>query len=74
MKGLWDLSGKLPYAAGGEIRHSMAFLLMLTTLGSVLSVPKEYYKNFVLEEKHGFNKTTRSTFVGDQIKGKLVRL
>ena len=34
----------------------------------VISIPFEIYKTFVLEEKFGFNKTTVSTFIKDQIK------
>lgn len=71
LKGFWDLSARLIPAsfATTEIRHSMAFVLLLTTLGTLTSLPKAYYKNFVLEENHGFNKMTRQTFFADQVKG-----
>jgi STE24 endopeptidase len=65
----WDFAAKVPGGGSTEIRHSMAFVFVLTTLGTFISAPKAYYKNFVLEEAHGFNKTSRSTFVADQIKG-----
>jgi STE24 endopeptidase len=38
------------------------------------SLPLSVYQTFVLEEKHGFNKTTVGTFVGDVFKGWLVGL
>jgi STE24 endopeptidase len=39
-------------------------------LGSdVLSTPFSYYKTFVIEEKFGFNKTTKKLFILDKIKG-----
>ncbi|MDU8886579.1 M48 family metallopeptidase [Yeosuana sp. MJ-SS3] len=39
-------------------------------LGSdILSTPFAYYKNFVIEEKFGFNKMTMKTFILDKIKG-----
>ena len=39
-------------------------------LGSdILTTPFSYYKTFVIEEKFGFNKTTRKTFIVDKIKG-----
>lgn len=53
LKGLWDVSEALPFAKRGEIWHSCAFLVLTTAISTVLSVPKEYYRNFVLEEKHG---------------------
>lgn len=58
LKGFWDLAGGMP-GATTELKQSLAFVALMTTLGTVLSLPKEYYKNFVLEEKHGFNKTTK---------------
>lgn len=58
LKGFWDLAGGVP-GASTELKQSLAFVALMTTLGTALSLPKEYYKNFVLEEKHGFNKTTK---------------
>lgn len=33
-----------------------------------VSLPFSIYKTFVIEEKWGYNKTTKGTFVGDQFK------
>ena len=42
-------------------------------LGSdLISTPFSYYKTFVIEERFGFNKTTKKTFVLDKIKGLLM--
>lgn len=39
-------------------------------LGSdILTTPFSYYKTFVIEEKFGFNKTTKQLFIIDKIKG-----
>src|SRR5690606_11501178 len=35
----------------------------------ILSTPFSYYSTFVIEEKYGFNKTTRKTFFLDKVKG-----
>ncbi|MDG1528325.1 MAG: M48 family metallopeptidase [Polaribacter sp.] len=44
-------------------------------LGSdILTTPFSYYKTFVIEEKFGFNKTTRKTFIVDKIKGLLMTI
>lgn len=68
LRGLWDLSKKAP-GATSEIKTSMAFSALLTVIETILSTPKSYYKNFVLEQKHGFNKMTLSTFIKDQFLG-----
>ncbi|GAA5875737.1 hypothetical protein JCM16303_003976 [Sporobolomyces ruberrimus] len=73
LKGLWDLSGEIPGAKGkGELRQTAAFIAMMNLLSTVLAVPEGLYKNFVLEEKHGFNKMTYGTFVKDLFKGLLL--
>ncbi|MEO5787921.1 M48 family metallopeptidase [Gelidibacter sp.] len=42
-------------------------------LGSdILSTPFSYYQTFVIEERFGFNKTTRTTFILDKLKGLLM--
>ncbi|WP_040279040.1 M48 family metallopeptidase [Psychroserpens damuponensis] len=39
-------------------------------LGSdIVSTPFSYYKTFVIEERFGFNKTTKKTFILDKLKG-----
>ncbi|MET2984647.1 M48 family metallopeptidase [Aureibaculum conchae] len=44
-------------------------------LGSdILTTPLSYYKTFVIEEKYGFNKTTRKLFFTDKIKGWLLTI
>ncbi|MEO8774329.1 MAG: M48 family metallopeptidase [Gelidibacter sp.] len=42
-------------------------------LGSdILGTPFSYYQTFVIEERFGFNKTTKATFILDKIKGLLM--
>ncbi|WP_044403558.1 M48 family metallopeptidase [Lacinutrix sp. Hel_I_90] len=44
-------------------------------LGSdILTTPFAYYKTFVIEERFGFNKTTKKTFFLDKLKGWLMLL
>ena len=44
-------------------------------LGSdIINTPFSYYHTFVIEEKFGFNKTSRKTFVLDKIKGWLMTI
>jgi STE24 endopeptidase len=37
-----------------------------------LSIPFSYYSNFVVEERHGFNKMDRTTFFTDLVKSELL--
>ena len=45
---------------------------ILAIISLILSIPFDYYDTFVIEEKYGFNKSTKITFVLDKIKGLLV--
>ena len=46
--------------------------LLLLIVEQVISIPISIYSTFVIEEKHGFNKTTTKTFVIDIFKGLLI--
>ena len=53
--------------------QSGVFFLILFILNSFISIPFSYYNTFVIEEKFGFNKTTKSTFFIDIIKCVIIR-
>ncbi|KAG5645300.1 hypothetical protein DXG03_006489 [Asterophora parasitica] len=69
----WGASGRLlsvfGYGAEYEILQSIGFVFILFFLSSIPTLPLQVYGTFVLEEKHGFNKTTASLFVTDMLKG-----
>ena len=46
--------------------------LLLIIVEEIISIPISIYSTFVIEERHGFNKTTRKTFVTDIIKGLII--
>ena len=48
------------------------FFLIIFILNSFISIPFSYYNTFVIEEKFGFNKTTKLTFFIDIIKSTLL--
>lgn len=48
------------------------FLGIYYILTQVISLYPEYYSTFVIEEKYGFNKTTKKTFFIDKLKGLLL--
>ena len=54
--------------------QSGVFFLILFILNSFISIPFSYYNTFVIEEKFGFNKTTKSTFFIDIIKSTFLSL
>ncbi len=51
---------------------ALIFFGIIMLASSVLTTPFSYYSTFVIEEKFGFNKTTKKTFVLDKIKGLLM--
>ena len=53
----------------GEILNGLLFFGILTIANDILTTPFSLYKNFVIEEKFGFNKMTIGTFIMDKLKG-----
>ncbi|MEC7862960.1 MAG: M48 family metallopeptidase [Verrucomicrobiota bacterium] len=47
----------------------LLFFSILFIAAGLMNLPFEIYDTFKIEAKFGFNKTTRSTFIGDKIKG-----
>ncbi len=48
---------------------ALLFFGIIIIGSSVLTLPFSYYATFVIEEKFGFNKTTKKLFFADKIKG-----
>ncbi|MBT0608230.1 M48 family metallopeptidase [Aequorivita echinoideorum] len=55
-----------------EIVIALVFFGIILIASDILSTPFGYYSTFVIEEKYGFNKTTRKTFFLDKLKGWLM--
>jgi STE24 endopeptidase len=51
---------------------ALIFFGIILLASDLLSLPFSYYHTFVIEEKYGFNKTTKKTFVLDKLKGWLM--
>lgn len=47
----------------------LIFFGIIMLASDIISTPFSFYKTFVIEERFGFNKTTKKTFVLDKIKG-----
>lgn len=54
--------------------NSLLFFGLIFVVSDVLSLPFDYYSTFVIEEKFGFNKTTRGTFFSDKLKAYVLSL
>lgn len=48
---------------------ALIFFGVILIGSDILTTPFEYYKTFVIEEKFGFNKSTKKTFWLDKLKG-----
>lgn len=55
--------------SSNEIIIALVFFGIIMIASDILSTPFSYYSTFVIEEKYGFNKTTRKTFFLDKLKG-----
>ena len=56
----------------GTIPVALVFFGIILLGSSLLSMPFSYYKTFVIEERFGFNKTSKGTFATDILKGWLL--
>ncbi|KAH8829254.1 peptidase family M48-domain-containing protein [Flagelloscypha sp. PMI_526] len=57
------------YGSEYEILQSIIFVDIIFVGSAIPTIPLSVYQTFVLEEKHGFNKTTPTLFVTDLLKG-----
>jgi STE24 endopeptidase len=51
-----------------QISQSIVFSCILVLVSFIPNIPLSVYQTFVLEDKHGFNKTSRGLFVVDLLK------
>lgn len=55
-----------------ELLKSLYFFAVIFIANDIINLPFQYYHTFVIEEKFGFNKMTRTTFVLDNLKSILL--
>lgn len=58
--------------SNNEIVIALIFFGIIMMASDIISTPFSYYKTFVIEERFGFNKTTKKTFITDKLKGLLM--
>ncbi|MBC3847227.1 M48 family metallopeptidase [Winogradskyella echinorum] len=51
---------------------ALIFFGIIMIASDIITTPFAYYKTFVIEEKFGFNKTTKKLFILDKLKGLLM--
>lgn len=68
-----EKASNLIYAYTGNVMiYQIALIAMTSIIAGVIDLPFDYYRQFVLEEKFGFNKMTPSLFVGDIVKSAIL--
>jgi STE24 endopeptidase len=70
--GLQALSSALLPLFGPGMLHQMALVVAFAVLTGVLDLPFDWYRQFVLEQRFGFNKMTPRLWLADMAKGALV--
>lgn len=63
---LWQWTAPL---ADMPVGREVALIALLSVVTGIIGIPFSYYSTFCIEEKFGFNKTTRTTFWTDLLKG-----
>ncbi len=72
MGGLQWLSEVLSPTFGVGIAYQLALIAAVSIISSLIDLPIDYYKQFTLEERFGFNKMTPGLFFSDLIKHSVV--
>jgi STE24 endopeptidase len=67
----WFNTALLHFFEAG-LAQQMALVVAFTLIGSLLDLPFDLWRTFVLEAKFGFNKTTWQLWLGDMVKGALL--
>lgn len=57
-----------------EIIITLIFFGIIMLGSDIISTPFSYYQNFIIEEKYGFNKSTKKLFFTDKLKGWLLSI
>ena len=66
------LDGFVRSRVNNPILITLFYFAILGLLTEIVSFPFKWYDTFIIEEKFGFNKSTRRLFILDQLKGLLI--
>lgn len=70
--GLEKLSNLVHAHTGNDMIYQIALIALVSVIVGVIDLPLDYWRQFVLEEKFGFNKMTPGLFAGDMVKSTLL--
>lgn len=70
--GLQWLSVAILNLTGPGMTYQIGLLVAFAVISGLISLPFDYYRQFVLEARFGFNKMTLGLFIADMIKGTLI--
>ena len=66
----WLAVTLLPLFGGGPgITYQIALIVAFGAISGLLDLPFDYYRQFVLEQRFGFNKMTLKLWLADMVKG-----
>lgn len=72
LDGFKFVDGIASSATGNILLQGLLFIAILFVATDIISTPFDIYDTFVIEQKYGFNTTTRKLFITDKLKGYLV--
>ena len=70
--GLQWLSTALAGSVGTGMSYQIALIVAVAVISGVIDLPFDYYKQFRLEERFGFNKMSPSLFFSDLVKSSFI--
>ena len=70
--GLQWLAVTLLNRTGAGMTYQIGLIVAFSVITAIIDLPFDYYKQFVLEERFGFNKMSRRLFLADLVKGTLL--
>lgn len=70
--GLQWLSAAIFQLTGGGMTYQIGLIAAFAVISGLLDLPFEYYRQFVLEARFGFNKMSLGLFVSDLLKNAVV--
>ncbi len=70
--GLQWLSHAVLAQTGPGMAYQLALLVAFAAVSGLLDLPFDYYRQFVLEQRFGFNKMTVKLWLADMVKGTLL--
>ena len=70
--GLQVLSNALLHAAGPGMVYQIGLIVAFAAISGVVDMPFEWYRQFVIEQRFGFNKMTPKLWLTDMLKGVLL--